>query len=232
MPSPPITQTPVPLPKIPGYTPPASLQQQQQQQSQPAAAVQPAATEPTTIDTPMLDHVPAAPAAPSPVPLPTIPTPRTTTPVPLPPNLFDSLSEQPKRTTSTSRATSQHPTDPAQQPQQQQQQQQQQPLVTSSSKSETTNTQTQQQIQMPAEPPLHGAPVRQYLNSKVTGVLLEGMKLLAREQPKDPLRVLGEYFLQRSREVEGTGTGTGTGNTNGNVIGIGNGTTTAAAGNT
>jgi len=31
------------------------------------------------------------------------------------------------------------------------------------------------------------------------------MKIVAREQPKDPLRVLGEYLLQRSREVEGAG---------------------------
>ncbi|KAH8676028.1 hypothetical protein BX600DRAFT_454167 [Xylariales sp. PMI_506] len=57
---------------------------------------------------------------------------------------------------------------------------------------------------MPAEAPAHGAPVRQYLNSKVTGALLEGMKLVAKEQPKDPLRVLGEYLLQRSKEVEGS----------------------------
>ncbi|KAH8815052.1 hypothetical protein F5884DRAFT_162457 [Xylogone sp. PMI_703] len=56
---------------------------------------------------------------------------------------------------------------------------------------------------MPSEAPLHGAPTRQYLNSKVTGVLLEGMKQLAKEQPKDPLRVLGEYLLQRSKELEG-----------------------------
>ncbi|RQM06971.1 hypothetical protein DH86_00000108 [Scytalidium sp. 3C] len=56
---------------------------------------------------------------------------------------------------------------------------------------------------IPSEAALHGAPTRQYLNSKVTGVLLEGMKQLAKEQPKDPLRVLGEYLLQRSRELEG-----------------------------
>ena len=35
---------------------------------------------------------------------------------------------------------------------------------------------------MPAEAPPHGAPVRQYINSKITGVLLEGMKIVAREQ--------------------------------------------------
>ncbi|RYO91319.1 hypothetical protein DL766_002010 [Monosporascus sp. MC13-8B] len=55
---------------------------------------------------------------------------------------------------------------------------------------------------MPAEAPPHGAPVRQYLNSKVTGTLLEGMKAIAKEQPKDPLRVLGEFLIQRSKELE------------------------------
>jgi COMPASS component SDC1 len=35
---------------------------------------------------------------------------------------------------------------------------------------------------IPKEAPPHGAPTRQYLNSKVTGVLLEGMKQLAKEQ--------------------------------------------------
>ncbi|KAI1470203.1 uncharacterized protein F4812DRAFT_421866 [Daldinia caldariorum] len=57
---------------------------------------------------------------------------------------------------------------------------------------------------MPSEAPPHGAPVRQYLNSKVTGPLLDGMKMIAKEQPKDPLRALGEYLLQRSKELEST----------------------------
>jgi len=57
---------------------------------------------------------------------------------------------------------------------------------------------------MPVEAPPHGAPTRQYLNSKVTGALLDGMKQLAKEQPRDPLRVLGEFLLQRSKETEGT----------------------------
>lgn len=35
---------------------------------------------------------------------------------------------------------------------------------------------------MPTEAPVHGAPVRQYLNTKVTGVLLEGMKIIAKDQ--------------------------------------------------
>ncbi|KAE8447598.1 hypothetical protein EG329_010569 [Mollisiaceae sp. DMI_Dod_QoI] len=57
---------------------------------------------------------------------------------------------------------------------------------------------------IPKEAPPHGAPTRQYLNSKVTGPLIDGMKLVAKEKPKDPLRMLGEYLLQRSRESEGT----------------------------
>lgn len=35
---------------------------------------------------------------------------------------------------------------------------------------------------MPSEAAVHGAPVRQYINGKITGVLLEGMKLVAKEQ--------------------------------------------------
>lgn len=35
---------------------------------------------------------------------------------------------------------------------------------------------------IPKEAPPHGAPTRQYLNSKVTTVLLDGMKQLAKEQ--------------------------------------------------
>ncbi|KAK5655419.1 hypothetical protein OQA88_5690 [Cercophora sp. LCS_1] len=57
-------------------------------------------------------------------------------------------------------------------------------------------------VTMPSEAPVHGAPVRQYLNTKVTGALLEGMKIVAKEQPKDPLRVLGEFLIQRSRDLE------------------------------
>lgn len=75
---------------------------------------------------------------------------------------------------------------------------------------------------MPAHVPPHGAPARQYLNAKVTATLLEGMKQLAKEQcvysrlvlliiqhidffnrPSDPLRVLGEFLLQKSKETEG-----------------------------
>ncbi|KAI0483131.1 hypothetical protein GGR56DRAFT_670930 [Xylariaceae sp. FL0804] len=55
---------------------------------------------------------------------------------------------------------------------------------------------------LPAEAPAHGVPVRQYLNSKVTTHVLEGMKQLAKEQPKDPLRVLGDFLIERSKQFE------------------------------
>lgn len=35
---------------------------------------------------------------------------------------------------------------------------------------------------IPKEAPPHGAPTRQYLNGKVTGPVLEGMKIIAKEQ--------------------------------------------------
>lgn len=35
---------------------------------------------------------------------------------------------------------------------------------------------------MPTEAPPHGAPARQYLNSKVTGPLLDGLKMIAKDQ--------------------------------------------------
>ncbi|KAI0196854.1 hypothetical protein F4808DRAFT_439432 [Astrocystis sublimbata] len=55
---------------------------------------------------------------------------------------------------------------------------------------------------MPAVAAQHGAPVRKYLNTKVTPHLLEGMKLVAKMQPADPLRVLGEFLIERSKEFE------------------------------
>ncbi|KAI9803483.1 MAG: hypothetical protein M1825_001826 [Sarcosagium campestre] len=58
----------------------------------------------------------------------------------------------------------------------------------------------------PAAVPLqaveHGAPFRVYLNGKVTPSLIEGMKQLGLEQPRDPLRFLGEFLLQKSKELE------------------------------
>ncbi|KAF9773984.1 hypothetical protein IL306_008088 [Fusarium sp. DS 682] len=60
-------------------------------------------------------------------------------------------------------------------------------------------------LSIPAEAPPHGDSTRRYLNTKVTGVLLEGVKQLAKDKPSDPLRVLGEYLIQKSKELEGTG---------------------------
>ncbi|KAK2609948.1 hypothetical protein N8I77_003415 [Diaporthe amygdali] len=61
---------------------------------------------------------------------------------------------------------------------------------------------TADRVTMPTEPAAHGAPTRQYLNSKVTYHVMEGMKVVAKEQPADPLRVLGEFLLKRSAELE------------------------------
>lgn len=65
-----------------------------------------------------------------------------------------------------------------------------------------------------------GAPARIYLNEKITPYLLEGLKDIAREQyvsgfpfpstfiddarfrPHNPLKVLGEYLIKKSNEVE------------------------------
>ncbi|EAL86944.1 hypothetical protein CNMCM8812_002462 [Aspergillus fumigatus] len=48
-----------------------------------------------------------------------------------------------------------------------------------------------------------GAPARAYMNEKIVPYLLEGMKSVVKEQPSDPLRVLGEFLIQKSNEVEG-----------------------------
>lgn len=42
-------------------------------------------------------------------------------------------------------------------------------------------------------------PIRIYLNENITPVLLEGMKLIARERPPNPLQVLGEYLISKSK---------------------------------
>ncbi|KAL4916513.1 hypothetical protein BDW62DRAFT_186187 [Aspergillus aurantiobrunneus] len=49
-----------------------------------------------------------------------------------------------------------------------------------------------------------GAPARVYMNEKIVPYLLEGMKSVTKEQPANPLRVLGEYLIQKSNEVEGS----------------------------
>ncbi|RAL12793.1 DPY30/SDC1 family protein [Aspergillus homomorphus CBS 101889] len=51
-----------------------------------------------------------------------------------------------------------------------------------------------------------GAPARVYMNEKIVPYLLEGMKGIAKEQPSNPLRVLGEFLIQKSNEIEQGGT--------------------------
>ncbi|KAK1996235.1 dpy-30 domain-containing protein [Colletotrichum falcatum] len=46
----------------------------------------------------------------------------------------------------------------------------------------------------------HGDPARMYINNTVTAVLLEGMKIIGKNQPKNPLKVLGEFLLEESRK--------------------------------
>ncbi|KAK6352272.1 COMPASS (complex proteins associated with Set1p) component [Orbilia blumenaviensis] len=70
-----------------------------------------------------------------------------------------------------------------------------------------------------------GAPVRQYLNQFVTPHLLEGMKIIARDQPANPLEALGRYLLQQSQIYENaTSSGIGYNQDGGIGIGIGVGT--------
>ena len=49
-----------------------------------------------------------------------------------------------------------------------------------------------------------GAPARQYINETVAPYLLEGMKMLVREQPPDPLRVLGEWLIEQNSKINGS----------------------------
>jgi COMPASS component SDC1 len=53
--------------------------------------------------------------------------------------------------------------------------------------------------------PPGGAPARRFLNDNVTPALLEGMKMLAREQPKEPLLALARFLEERHKELEQKG---------------------------
>jgi COMPASS component SDC1 len=56
----------------------------------------------------------------------------------------------------------------------------------------------------PAAANPHGAPVRIYLNQKVTPHLLEGVKQLAVHEPEKPLKWLAEFLAKKSEEIEGS----------------------------
>ncbi|KAK7731022.1 COMPASS (complex proteins associated with Set1p) component [Cytospora paraplurivora] len=83
------------------------------------------------------------------------------------------------------------------------------PATTAGNSRAASADRTGDRVAMPTEAAAHGAPTRQYLNAKVTYHVMEAMKIVAKERPADPLRVLGEFLLQRSKEVEGTANGTG-----------------------
>ncbi|SCV03503.1 LAME_0H10946g1_1 [Lachancea meyersii CBS 8951] len=46
-----------------------------------------------------------------------------------------------------------------------------------------------------------GSQTRKYLNKHVTPALLRGMRLVAKNQPDDPLQFLGEYLIQQSQQT-------------------------------
>ena len=48
--------------------------------------------------------------------------------------------------------------------------------------------------------PPGGAPARRYLNENVTPAVEEGMRMLARTQPKDPLLVLARFLEKQHKE--------------------------------
>jgi len=54
----------------------------------------------------------------------------------------------------------------------------------------------------PNQIPPGGAPARRYLNEHVTPTLLDGMKMLAREQPKEPLLALAKFLEERHQEAD------------------------------
>ena len=78
-------------------------------------------------------------------------------------------------------------------------------------------------IPLPSQAQAHGAPVRQYLNENLTPYLLEVSKHLAAHRyallglhilrcllidvlgrPQKPLEFVAEYFMEKSRQIEGT----------------------------
>lgn len=45
-----------------------------------------------------------------------------------------------------------------------------------------------------------GSSTRQYLNDKVTPTLLRGMRQIAVEKPRNPLKALGEFLIAESEK--------------------------------
>lgn len=43
-----------------------------------------------------------------------------------------------------------------------------------------------------------GSETRKYLNTYVTPYLLNGMRMIAKEQPDEPLKILGQYLIEQN----------------------------------
>ncbi|XP_050078876.1 protein dpy-30 homolog [Anopheles maculipalpis] len=54
----------------------------------------------------------------------------------------------------------------------------------------------------PAGNNLQSLPTRQYLDQTVTPILLQGLKLLAKERPQDPVQYLANFLMENRNRVE------------------------------
>ncbi|CAN8098594.1 unnamed protein product [Discula destructiva] len=55
---------------------------------------------------------------------------------------------------------------------------------------------------LPTEVPDNGDPIRVFINKRLSPHLMEGMKVVVRNRPEDPLRVLGTYLLTCADKYE------------------------------
>ncbi|CCF60607.1 hypothetical protein KAFR_0K02510 [Kazachstania africana CBS 2517] len=65
----------------------------------------------------------------------------------------------------------------------------------------STTTATTSNVKPSIADVVGGSQTRRYLNDKVTPYLLDGMRLIAVEQPEDPLKRLGEYLIEQSEKI-------------------------------
>lgn len=61
---------------------------------------------------------------------------------------------------------------------------------------------TEEDVKQPIHEIVGGSTVRQYLNKNLTKHVLEGLRDIATTQPDKPLQQLGEFLIQRSKELE------------------------------
>lgn len=56
------------------------------------------------------------------------------------------------------------------------------------------------------EEPIHeyigGSSIRRYLNEHITEHLMQGLKKVGTERPEEPLKWLGHYLIEKSKETE------------------------------